>query len=258
MGIKLFTLSIPYKRSETFISLSSVLSKFHRFASSVANQFKLFVRTFIERMRQTRIKRQETAGIEGLPKRRFNFPFKRPSLPIKPILLLIGVLALFFVGVKLLAKSGQGSVSGETITVSDAKASTDIGKEFSFPLKNSKGEEISSIKYLVEKAELRDEIIIQGKRATAVKGRIFLILNLKVSNEFTQSIEINTKDYVRLSVNGNEEEWLAPDIHNDPVEVQAISTKYTKVGFAINDNDRNLMIQVGEIKGKKESININF
>ena len=129
---------------------------------------------------------------------------------------------------------------------------------FAFPLKDNKVEKVAEVKYMIEKAELRDEIIVQGKRATAVKGRTFLIFNLKVSNEFTQSIEINTKDYVRLSVNGNEEEWLAPDIHNDPVTVQAISTKYTRVGFPINDSDTNLIIRIGEIEGEKEKIPLEF
>ncbi len=258
MGIKLFSLSIPYKKFESSISLPSVRTSFGRFTSSVISQFKLFVRTVMDKIRQFRIKKQETVTAEGQPRRQFNFPFKKPSLPLKPILLVIIVSAAIFVGIKYLAKSGKGSVAGENVAVSDAKASTDVGKEFTFPLKNSKGEELSSIKYKLEKADLRDEIIYKGKRATAVKGRDFLIINLKITNEYKQSIELKTRDYIRLSVNGNEEEWLAPDIHNDPVEIQAISTKYTRVGFPINESDTNLVLRVGEIDGEKEKIPLNF
>ena len=107
-------------------------------------------------------------------------------------------------------------------------------------------------------AELRKEILIKGQKATAIKGRIFLIINLKIVNTLKQGINVNARDYMRLTVNGNSNELLAPDIHNDPVEVQAISTKHTRVGFAINDNEKNYVLQVGEIDGGKESIKLNL
>lgn len=69
---------------------------------------------------------------------------------------------------------------------------------------------------------------------------------------------MNTRDYVRLIIDGNQEEKLAPDIHNDPVEIQAISTKQTRLGFAIDDNDKSLALQVGEIDGEKEVIELNL
>lgn len=148
--------------------------------------------------------------------------------------------------------------SSQKIQVKAAKATQTINKEFQFPLKSDKGEEVSKIKYEIETAELRDEIIVKGQRATSVAGRTFLILNLKIVNEHNQAIEINTRDYVRLIKNNKTSELLAPDIHNDPVEIQAISTKYTRVGFAINDSDRDLAIRIGEIKGEKEDIAIKF
>ena len=189
-----------------------------------------------------------------------SFQDRKPNLRVRKYLkplIVIGVIVVAFIfGVRVLGS--KGNVAGDRIEVGVAEKTLDLNKEFAFPLNNYKGEKIDEVKYMIEKAELRNEIIVQGKRATAVKGRTFLIINLKVSNEFTRSIEINTKDYVRLSVNGNEEEWLAPDIHNDPVEVQAISTKYTRVGFPINDTDKNLIIRIGEIEGEKEKIPLEF
>ena len=137
------------------------------------------------------------------------------------------------------------------------KARQILNKEFEFPLKDGKGKEVSKIKYKIESAELQDSIIVKGQRARSVKGRTFLILNLKVSNNFTQGIEINSRDYVRLLVNSSKES-MAADIHNDHVEVQAISTKFTRLGFPINDSDKNLMLRIGEIKGKKETVKLNF
>jgi len=151
----------------------------------------------------------------------------------------------------------SGSVTNET-AVLGAKATEAVGREFSFPLRDAKGVEVGRLKFLVDKAELRDEILVKGQKAKAVEGRTFLLLTLKISNEFERRIEIDTRDYVRLSVNGNKDEWLAPDFHNDPVEVQAISIKYTRVGFPINGTDTNLVLRIGEIKGEKTEISLTI
>ena len=142
--------------------------------------------------------------------------------------------------------------------ISDAKKRVTINREFQFPLKNSKGIELSKIKYTVESAELRSEILLKGKKASAVSGRIFFIVNVKITNEFNQSIEINSKDYVRVVVAGKEEELLAADINNDPVKVQPISTKYTRLGFPVNDSDKEFKVKIGEINGEKQDIEIKF
>jgi len=166
-------------------------------------------------------------------------------------------LAVIFLVIKLVNKPSNTDTQDVT-DVAKPKATTSIDREFTFPLKNKDREEVSRIKFYIGQAELRDEIIIKGKKATAIKGRDFLVLNLKITNDFNQSIEIDTRDYVRLSVNGNENERLAPDIHNDPVEVQAISTKLTRIGIPVDEKDSNLVLFVGEIKGDKERVEINF
>ena len=171
--------------------------------------------------------------------------------------LLLSVLILIYWFVKN-NNSSSPATNENRVEVEDAEKTLAVNKEFQFPLTDSKGEEISKIKYVIEKAELRNEIIVKGQKATAVKGRTFLVVYLKVTNEYTQKIEMQTRDYVRLSVNGNENEWLAPDIHNDPVEVQAQSTKVTRLGFPINENDTKIILRVGQINGDKEKVELNF
>ena len=183
-------------------------------------------------------------------RRKFNLPGNKF---LKPLLITV-VAVLILLGLSKLISGIGGSGSVNKITVSGAKASQDLNREFLFPLRDGGGESLSDIKFFIEKVELRDEIVVKGKRATAIKGRAFLIITLKITNQYSQSISMNTKDYIRLSVNGNETEWLAPDINNDPVEIQAISTKYTRVGFPINDSDKNLILRVGEINGEKVRI----
>ena len=143
--------------------------------------------------------------------------------------------------------------SATTSSVSSAKSSQQISKTFKFPIKNAKGEVINHLSYTIESAELRDEILVKGQKVRPVKGKLFLILALKIANPQNKGIEIRTRDYVRLSTNKSSE-LLAPDIHNDPVEVQAISTKYTRIGFIASENVKDFALLVGEVEGAKEKI----
>lgn len=175
------------------------------------------------------------------------------------VFLVIGILVIFLV--YRIQGSRSNEVKGETngrVEVKDARSSKDVNFNFSFPLKDSNKETVSEVKVTIESAELRDEIIVKGKKATSVKGRTFLVLNIKVKNEYDQAIEVNTRNYIRLSVNGNEDEWLAPDIHNDPLEVQAISTKMTRMGFPVNESDKDFVLQIGEITGDKQKVELDL
>ena len=179
---------------------------------------------------------------------------KNLLLPVVFIIVVVAVLAAFL----YFGKSGTGIVVGNDArpAPSVAKESRIVNKEIEFPIRDGKGKVVNTLKYNIETAELYDSFIVKGQRARAVQGRTFLILNLKLTNQYTQEIEIKTTDYVRL-VN-NKKELIAPDIHNDPVAVQAISTKYTRVGFAIDDDNKNLTLRIGEITGSKETLSINF
>ena len=183
----------------------------------------------------------------------------------------IKMLVPFIVGVVILivivslvrslpdAKSRPVTDSKQVVTA-NALATIPLDRKFTFPLKDEKGKEVGNFDYVIQAASLQKQIIVQGQRATAVSGRVFLILNLKITNNLKQTIQLNTKDYLRLVVTSNSTEQLAPDIHNDPVEVQAISTKYTRVGVAVDEVDasRKIVLKVGEINGDKQTIDLNF
>lgn len=177
-----------------------------------------------------------------------------PFLIIGVFIILIGFFFLrgMFGNTVPVASSASGTVS-----VAGPKAQQTLNKTFYFPLKDDSGQELTKLKYEVLSAELRDEIIVKGQKATAVNGRTFLIINIKITNDYEKPVELRARDYVRLTVDGSNEK-LAPEIHNDPVEVQALSTKYTRLGFTINSNANNLTLFVGEIGGKKQEIKLNF
>lgn len=173
------------------------------------------------------------------------------------ILLVIVVLFGAFLIGRSTQKNIQSSYADTRPLAPSVKAEQALNKTFEFPLTNDKGVVVSKIKYKITNAQLQDSIIVNGQKANAVVGRTFLVLNLEITNSHTQGIEINSRDYIRLTVN-DKTDLIAADIHNDPVAVQAISTKITRLGFPINDTDKNLKLQIGEIKGKKEIIDLTL
>ncbi|KKR81156.1 MAG: hypothetical protein UU73_C0003G0276 [Candidatus Daviesbacteria bacterium GW2011_GWA1_41_61] len=179
----------------------------------------------------------------------------------------LGILAagsLIFLGTRPgLLKNSQDNFSltapipNKSLQIAEPTAKTSLNKEFSFPINDSQGKQVGTLKYNIEGAEVRKEIVVKGQKATAVAGRIFLIFNLRLINEGQQKIQVNTRDFLRISANGGQE-WLAPDIHNDPVEAQPISTKYTRLGFPVNEGQKNFQVQVGEINGEKTTFDLQF
>ena len=181
------------------------------------------------------------------------------------VLLMLVLVSLPVIGLSRLItqKKSTGTTTPQATAetqVMGAQAVTPVNYEFTYFLNQKKkyDPESPQLRFAITEAEKRDEILVKGKKATAIEGRTFLILNVKIANPTDQGVSINTRDFFRLATNGNLNEWLAPDIHNDPVEVQAISTKYTRLGFPINDGDTNLVIQVGQIDAEKQQIPLTF
>jgi hypothetical protein len=174
---------------------------------------------------------------------------------IRAFLVLIIAGALLFGISKLVFKAKADTNKG---TGNSIIASQDINKDINISIKDTNNKQIGEIVMNLQSVEEEDSIVVNGQSANAIQGKTFLILNLKLTNALQQGVNINTRDYVRLSVNGKDSEWLAPEVYNDPVQIQAISTKYTRLGFTINKNDTNLVLQVGEILGNKEKIPLNL
>lgn len=150
-----------------------------------------------------------------------------------------------------------GTDTASKVELKPARASMDINKDIKINIEGADKED-GEVTMTIVNAEMRDEIVVQGQRASSVAGRTFLVINLKLTNNLKSGVKINTRDYLRLAVGDKKDEWLAPDIHNDPVEVQAISTKPTRVAFPIDDNNTHFTLAVGEINGSKENIDLNL
>ena len=152
----------------------------------------------------------------------------------------------------------QGSVNGaSTSAQSDDTKTTSINRDFSIIGYDEEKKKSDNVKYTLTDAQLTREIIIKGQKAKAVAGRAFLIINLKLVNDFNHSLFLNTRNYVRVQPKGGSDK-LAPEIHNDTVEVQPLSTKLTRIGLPVNDTDHEFSLFIGELDGEKQEIPIAF
>lgn len=194
---------------------------------------------------------------------RLRFSRRSPRLIFtnKALFLLLLFVFSSFIYWRFLRKPESTSTSANSSNTSTGlttrEPAVDLGKEFTFPIQDTNGREITKLVYTIDSAQLAGSVVVQGQRANAVEGRKFLVLVLKLINDSNQTVNLNTRNYVRLSTNGKTD-WLAGDIHNDPVEVQPISTKFTRLGFAVDGQVKNFKIQVGEINGEKTVFDLNF
>lgn len=175
------------------------------------------------------------------------------------VIAVIGLLVV--VGITRVIAGRRSTPASKNTTVSANGDQTggnkqEINKEISIPV--STKTDSPHIQYTLESAEVLDEIVVRGQLAKAAKGRKFFVVNVKVKNDSTQGFSINTRDFVRLEQQGKEGEWIAPEIHNDPVEVQAISTKYTRMGFPVDAGTTTFKLQLGEINGEKSIVDVTF
>jgi len=179
-------------------------------------------------------------------------------------LILVAVLAVaaVFAASRIGSTQSSAQVSGR-LSVTHPRDTFEVGREFSFPVRDSEDNIVGHLKLKIEEAELRDELIINGEVARSVKGRTFLIINLKVTNDLDRALRsVPLLSYLRLSVNGAEGERAAPGIHSLGEErvlrVDPISTKETRVGFPVNETDRDFVLFVGEVNGEKERLELDL
>ena len=173
-------------------------------------------------------------------------------------LVIIGVIILI-IGARSLVlriKAKPAVMSNSVSTVADP-LTVPIEREFSFKVYDKDKTLSDPVRYVITTVQLTKQIVIKGQKATAVSGRAFLILNLKLVNEFDKSLFLNTRNYVRIQPNGSQDK-LAPEIHNDTVEVQPLSTKLTRIGMPVSETDKKFTLHVGELEGEKQQIEINF
>jgi len=156
-------------------------------------------------------------------------------------------------------KSNRGSENNGTQgteTVSSNLGEVMLDGTYVFMATDSRGNEGSEVNFRLTKAEKTKEVLVKGRPANAKGEKAFLVLHIEIDNPETVSRYLAPVDMLRLV--GDDGKKFAPDIHSQVVEIQPISTKITRVGFVVPEKKNNFKLQIGELEGDKDILEINF
>ena len=169
------------------------------------------------------------------------------------LLIIIAVLA-FFPGVN--PDSAVKKVAGSQTDFSPENQ-VSIGSRFEVPIRREDGTETPDKLIMnLTTAESSKRILIQGKPATSRDGKTFILINFEVENSTSNQLTVRPVDFIRLT--DAEGRTFAPDVHNNDVVVEPISIKKTRVGFVVDENQKEFKFLVGEINGEKKEVIVKF
>ncbi len=193
--------------------------------------------------------------LDSSPKKTKRFPAKKIviGLIIATVLLLIGITAK----ARLNQVTNVSSPQVNTQSVDEAPlATTDLNAHYNFVATDASGNPADQVGFLITKAEKTKQVLIQGRPANAKGDKAFLVLHIEIENASTNKLYLAPVNLLRLV--DDQGKKFAPDIHSDTVEIQPISTKITRVGFVVLADQPHFLIQVGELEGDKQDLEINF
>jgi len=177
----------------------------------------------------------------------------------KRVVLVLIIIVIGLIGFGLSSRRGEqkqdesGEQSGsENVNL----GAVEVGASFTFLATDSRGNDGGEVNFRITKAEKTKEVLVQGRPANAKGEKAFLVLHIEIDNSETEKRYIAPVDVLRLV--GEDDEKFAPDIHSEVVEIQPISTKITRVGFVVSESQNSFVLQIGELEGEKQSLEINF
>ena len=101
-----------------------------------------------------------------------------------------------------------------------------------------------------------DTILVQGKTARPVKGKLFLVLNMEIESTYQVSLYAFPVDLFRFVREDGKK--FAPSTHQGTVQIRPESTKKSNVAFVVEPDEKNFKIEVGDVNEPKETLEINF
>lgn len=175
----------------------------------------------------------------------------------KRILLIVALLLLMAAIPFIIRASNARRAAAPTAGNTKGVANVMIGKSYTFNARNDQAKIVDKrpVKLTFTNAELSKSILIKGQPATARDGKAFLIVNIDLENQYQERYYLPVNDLVRLV---ESDKLRAPDVHNNLVLIDPISTKSTRIGFLIDDGTKQFTLRIGELNGEKQNIDIKF
>ncbi|MEX0621549.1 MAG: hypothetical protein WD187_00945 [Candidatus Woykebacteria bacterium] len=113
-----------------------------------------------------------------------------------------------------------------------------------------------NFKLRITNAEFGDYILVQGKRANPIEGKVFLVINMEVENPYPVALYAFPVDLFRLVREDGSK--FAPSVHQGSVQIRPESTKKSNVGFVVFPSEKKFKLEVGDVSDPKETLVITF
>lgn len=168
---------------------------------------------------------------------------------IKKYLPLLLVLLLIFAVFSLVRRIWGGKTKGE-VTVQ-------VNQTFEFVGRDDDGNPTEvTLPLTFLSATKQDSVNIQGQKATAKNGKVFLVLDFEAKNNTSNPLYLLPVDLIRLLQ--DEETRIAPSVHQGRLEVRPVSSKFSNLGFVIEEKQKDFQFEIGEIDGEKTGLTVSF
>ena len=167
----------------------------------------------------------------------FSFFFSKPKrlfYLVVAIFAAVGIYTIFF-------SNNNNSISGKLVP---------LRQNFEAVAKTKEGKTTNG-KFQVEvtSAHRAESLLIQGQKVIARNNKIFLVVNMEISNSYKVALYNQPVDSFRLI--GNDGKRYAPTAHQGNVEVRPESTKTSNVGFIVPKDQKRFKVEVGDLNSEK-------
>ena len=176
---------------------------------------------------------------------KFIFWFKNPRNLVIAGLIVVALIALVFF---LFSRKNQGTAENPTVKINRPYTVVARTKE----RKSTDG----NLKLTVTNAQIGNSVLVQGKTARPVKGKVFLIINMEIENSYKVALYAFPVDLFRFVRSDGQK--FAPSVHQGTVEIRPQATKKSNIAFVVSPDDKKFKIEIGEIGKEKETLEITF
>jgi len=129
--------------------------------------------------------------------------------------------------------------------------------DISIPAQNEDGDTVNrDLKIKVTDAQRQKRVLVKGSWVRAREGKIFIVVNMDVTNEARAILYGNPVDWARLVE--DDAKKVAPSVHQGDLEIRPQSTKVTNIAFIVDENRTSATLELGRIWGLEDTIDIEF
>lgn len=167
------------------------------------------------------------------------------------------ILCFFFLGVSLLLGfSSFKTRSSKPKQFTPSQKTVSLEKKWNFNASDRSGKILeTTVSLSIVSSQKTNQIFIRNKPVRTTPDKAFLVLNLELENKNPERLYFYTSDYVRFVAEGKK---LEADFKNPRLEIAPLSTKKDKLAFLIENKENKFQIQIGEVVGLPETIEISF